>query len=199
LRIEVTLLNIRRRNNWGNVLKALEEVTKNLPIPSTPVSQAGSYVLELTNSALDGDLQDQDPNSRATTAELVLNFDPTGQCSSSGGSDFENTGTLAVVQASGVPGPGLVQIRKTNEYCWHAELRPAFVLKAAPKRSGVECGDPSYDATYEQVTNDYVGFYINSRPVPGPHPEFTKDALEVEALQRCRAHGLTSTKDCFGE
>lgn len=193
--IEMTILNKKGRTGWGKALQALSETADKLPIPSNPITQTGSYLLEFANSAVSKDIEDQNSDDKAKSATLALNFDPTGQCAGGDESDFESTGTLAVLQQSGVQGPGYVPINRTNEYCWDADLRPAFILKAAIKEAGKACDDPSYSPIYVQVTNNYVAFFVNAvatSNVLGTVPEEDRQA----ALRRCDANGI-SGGDCF--
>ena len=199
LSVELTLLNLRKRNGWGNALEALSEITDKLPISGSPVAQAAGYLLEFTNSSVNKDLEDQELADKARSATLALNFDPTGTCLDNGEGGFEKTGTLAVIQSTGIEGAGLIPVDRTNEYCWRAELQPAFVLKAAPKHGNV--GVPCRDSEYSPVTNDYVGFYLNARPVGDLRShlrsEREDDVYMIEAYDRCKAHGITSRDECF--
>jgi hypothetical protein len=189
--IEVTLLNRRGKNAWGSALAALDEITKKLPIPASPFTQSATYLMDFANSAVTKDLDGQQSDDKVKSAALALNFDPTGSCAGPGqdGSDFETTGTIAVLQEGGLAGPGYVEISRTNEYCWSAELRPAFVLSAAPKVSGVACTDSRYKDRYKQVTNNYVGFFLNaigSTRVLGAAPARDRE----DSLNRCIANGI---------
>lgn len=135
--LELTLLNKRGRNKWGNALQALSDVTnsKKLPIPASPITQAAGYLLDYANTAVTKDLGSENTDDKAKSTALAFNFDPTGKCSGNAGdgSDFERTGTVAIVQSEGSPGEGLVDIKQVNNYCWAAELKPAFILKVAGK------------------------------------------------------------------
>ena len=204
LSVELTLLNIRQRNSWGNALKALGEITDNLSIPASPAAQAGSYLLEFTNSAVDRDLEDQDENDKARSAALALSFDPTGTCGNDQNDDFERTGTFAVIQSTGAAGDGLIPIDRTDEYCWDADLRPEFILKAAPKPSGGVCDDQVDANEYIRVSNNYVAFFLNARLADGVRSLSSErsfaeqaDAYTIEAYERCRAHGIVSVEECF--
>ena len=195
--IEMTILNKRGKTGWGKALQALSETANKLPIPSNPLTQTGTYLLDFANAAVSKDIEDQNSDDKAKSATLALNFDPTGACGGGADSDFESTGTLAILQQLGVRGPGYVPIDQTNEYCWDADLRPAFILKAAPKDSSKECDDPTYEPNYVQVRNNYVAFFVNavatSSVLGGPASDDDRDL----ALRRCRANGVDGG-DCFG-
>lgn len=194
LSVEMTLLNRRGRNGWGRALEALAETADKLPIPASPATQTASYLLDFANRAVARDVEDLDDGDKVRSAALALNFDPSGACAS-GSSDFEETGTLAVLHERGIRGPDYVPLADVNDRCWAADFRPSFVLKAAPRRTQVPCGDPSYEAEYRPVTNNYVGFFLNAVPrtgVLGPDAEEERGL----ALARCRAHGIAPT-ECF--
>ena len=211
LSLEVTVLNTKSKTPWGRALQALIETAQKIPLPESPVSLATGYLFDIANIAIDGDLEDQDHGDKVKSAAMALNFDPTGECSGSGGLDFEHTGTLAVIGSGGLKGPGYVEPASTNEYCWTAELRPSFVLKAAKIRPGVGCNDASYRAKQVRVTNDYMAFFLNAVPVqyrPGSsvfmmrnlqfmhYFTFSFEADRTASLARCRAHDVAE-EECF--
>jgi hypothetical protein len=190
--LEMTLLNKQGRTKWGNALQALGEVAKKLPVPSNPYSQGASYLLDFANSAVTKDIDAQNNDDKTKSAALALNFDPTGSCNVGGpsGSDFERTGTIAVIQESGTQGDGYVPVNQTNEYCWSAELTPAFVLKAAHKDGSKPCNSADYK--YRQVTNNYVGFFVNAITSTGKLGGASAD--RKDAIKRCEAHGLAAER-----
>jgi hypothetical protein len=196
--IEMTLLNLQKRTTWGNALQALNAVAKKLPLPNTPLAQTASYILELANSAVDKDMQ-AIKDDKSKSASLALNFDPTGSCGgkAGNGSDFERTGTIAVIQDKGDATGLVVPIKEINSYCWTADLTPVFMLKAA-KKEQVACSDGAHYATkYHQVTNNYVGFFLNAierNPQLADTPRVKAD--KEAARQRCLANGVAATA-CF--
>ena len=194
--LELMLLNKQGRTGWGKALQALAEVSKNLPIPSTPVTQASSYLLKFANTAISKEIEAQNSDDKAKSGLLAINFDPTGRCAGGAGSDFETTGTIAVLQESGIEGSGYIPISQTNEYCWKAELRPAFVLHAVKKTADLACSDASYQDGFKQVTNNYTAFFLNAVPVTGVLAGASEEAREA-AYARCEANGVEAS-DCFG-
>jgi len=211
LGLEVTVLNQKGLTPWGRALQALFQTAEKMPLPANPASLAADYLFKVARLAIDGDLQDQDNKDKVTFATMALNFDPTGRCSGPGGLEFESTGTLAVVGTGGKPGSRYVDLAPDKEYCWKAELRPSFVLKAAAKPAGMECDDPNVQLPYELVTNDYLAFFLNAvrtqyrakssdlimRDIQFMH-DFTSrfDTDRAESLARCRAHGVAEW-ECF--
>ena len=176
-------------------LQALLETAKKLPIPANPIGETANYVLDFANSAVSKALAAQDADDKARSAAIAFNFAPDGKCDGAGAAGFETTGTKVVLQTSGVRGPGYVPTHLTNNYCWTAELQPAFVLKAAPRGNAAGCEDPAVKAQYRQVTNNYVGFFLNAVA--------TRASLggdehqdETDSLQRCSQHGISGAK-CF--
>ena len=188
LSVELTLLNIRDRTPLGNALSALRTVASKLP--ASPVGQAAGYLIDFANSAVDRDVEDHDADDKAVSATLRLSFAPNGQCAGDGSDAFESTGTIAVIQSTGIPGDGLVPVGDAGgRYCWRANTVYTFDLEAAPERGGVPCDDPSYE--YRPVTNDYVGFILNAMPAnfdrlsaSGQRP------YAAEAYARCDAHRI---------
>ncbi|HEY6507829.1 MAG TPA: hypothetical protein VIY56_07430 [Vicinamibacterales bacterium] len=188
LQLDLTLLNMQARTGWGKALDALVEVSKNLPIPSTPLITASSYLLDFANKAVQKEVDAHNADDKAKSATLAMNFDPTGQCQA--GRDWERTGTLAVLQQGGATGPGHVNVMNTNDYCWVADLKPTFALKAARKDPAKSCSAPDYRPTFTPVTNNYVAFFLNA--LPASRTLGVVDAEQKEAVSRCAAHGLAA-------
>lgn len=197
LNLDVTLINRMTRTKWGTALQMLDQVmsSKKIPLPSAPLVQAGSYLLDFANSALDSDIAAQNKKDDTVKgAQISLIFDPQGTCSPNSGSAFAKTGTLAVLQADGDPGPGLVDLNSIGNYCWTADLTPAFVLKAAPKDPSKLCTDSQYHPAWQQVSNNFVAFVLNAEAptkTAGPPSKEHKSAIS-----RCEANGLTFAQ-CF--
>ncbi len=193
--LEVTLLNKQGKTGWGRALQSLSEITKKLPIPASPITQSATYLMDFANSAITKELSDQQSDDKIRSAALAMNFDPTGRCSASGsgGSDFETTGTIAILQEAGIKGQNYVDVSRTNDYCWSAELRPAFVLKATRKEGDVACADPRYNVRYKQVTNNYVGFFLNAIPSTGVSGGAASRDRD-ESISRCVANGIDSAE-----
>lgn len=192
IQLEMTFLNLDKKTGWGTALQVLSEVAKKIPLPSTPLAQAGSYLLEFANSAVNKDVEKVASSDKATSASLALNFDPTGNCKAHApdGTDFEQTGTIAVLYGSGDATGFLVPVKQVNQFCWDAELKPAFVLKAA-KKDAAACTDKThYKDLYRQVSNNYVGYFLNAVEVTDQLAETPIGVADREkALQRCRANG----------
>jgi hypothetical protein len=169
--LDTTLVNLKSRNGLGGALQALADLTgsNKLPIPDTPYTHAATYLLSFANTAVTNDLNNKNADDKYTTASLALNFDPTGTCSGGGpaGQGFETTGTKALLMSEGIRGNAYVPINETDGYCWTADVRPSFVLKAAKKVPGKPCTDASYAAAYKGVTNDYLAFFLQKRTSGG--------------------------------
>jgi hypothetical protein len=191
--IDITLLNRRGKNAWGSALSALSEVSAKLPIPSNPITQAGSYLMSFANSAVDKDLANQANDDKVKTATLAMNFDPTAACAG----EFESSGTIAIVRDIGSP-DNLIKIGDVNNYCWSAELRPAFVVKAAAKDQAFPCTSDHYSQSYKQISNNYVGFFVNAVQGTGTSGATTElvNRDREAALARCKANGYQTRKDC---
>jgi hypothetical protein len=169
--VDTTLVNLRSRNGLGSALQALTDITgsNKLPIPNSPYTQAGEYLLQFANKAVTNDINDKNADDKYTTASLSLNFDPDGSCAGSGpgGQGFETTGTKAILMSTGTTGDGLVPIDHTGDYCWAADVTPTFTIKAARKNPATPCTDSSYSSQYKPITNDYVAFFLQKRQMPG--------------------------------
>ena len=196
LQVELTLLNMRSKTGLGVALQALVDVTKKLPIPENPATQAATYLLDYANTSVSNAVKAQGDADKLKSAAIAMNFSPNGKCEGPGFEGFETTGTKIVLQESGVPGPGYVDVGKTNEYCWRAETTPAFVVSAARPQRGSRCGDAVNRDKFVPVSNNYVGFFLNavgSSGVLGGIDEADKEA----ALNRCKQHGIKSAQSCL--
>jgi hypothetical protein len=146
--------------------------------------------------AIDKDIKSNNEN-QAMAGALAFNFDPNGQCSQG---DFEKSGTKAFVFADGDrSAPGYVDTAKVNEYCWAADLTPAFVLKATPMTAGLACADATYKPKLTAVTNNYTAFFLNRQAVGSTVGlSILSEHERAEAVTRCRANGIVSTVACPG-
>lgn len=187
LSVELTMLNSSRRNRWGVALQSLGEVADKLPIPASPYKAAATFLLDFANNAVKKDLDAQSDNDKLKSAALTLNFDPRGLCKEKAPdeTDFEKTGTIAILQSHGQPGEGYVDIGKTDDYCWLATLKPVFALKAGKKIAN-SCSDASIHFT--EVTNDYVAFFLNAEKA-GKNLGAEDDEDVAAALDRCEENG----------
>src|SRR5690606_17018156 len=193
--LELTILNKSGRTPWGKALQALAETADKLPIPANPMGQTATYLLEFANSAIAKEIEEQKADDKSRSATLALNFDPSGACAGGADSDFESTGTIAILQESGTRGTGYVPIDQTNSYCWDADFRPTFVLKAAKKNAGRACNDPAYEPEFEQVTNNYIAFVVNAVPISTVLGADDVEERINTALSRCATHGIAA-EDC---
>jgi hypothetical protein len=193
---DITIVNTKGRNAWGNALSALAETADKLPLPASPLKDSATYLLDFANKAVTKDLEDQASNDKLKSASLAFNFDPTGRCGDrKNESEFESTGTIALLYASGVQGASLIPIAEINQHCWTAELKPAFVLKATRKEQGLPCDSADYDDKYTAVTNNYVAFYLNALPVPEVLGTVDDEVIS-NAIRRCAANGV-SEENCL--
>lgn len=199
IQLDMTFLNLDKRNGWGTALQVLSGLAKKLPLPNTPLAQAGSYILDFANKAVDQDVDKVAGSDKATSASLVLNFDPTGACSAkaAGGGDFEKTGTIAILYSSGDAAGFLVPLGSINDYCWDADLQPMFLLKAA-KKDGIACSDKAhYRPAFKQITNNYAGYFLNAVESTDQLSDTQKTPSDRQAAQqRCVANGYT-VDDCL--
>jgi hypothetical protein len=166
--VDATLVNLKSKNGLGGALAALSTITggNKLPIPSSPYTQAASYLLDFANQAITNDINDKNGDDKYSTASLSFNFDPQGKCGATG-QGFETTGTKAILMADGEAGDGYVPIDQTGSYCWSADILPSFVLKASKNVPGKPCSDPSYAAASKPVTNNYLAFFLQKRTISG--------------------------------
>jgi hypothetical protein len=200
--LDTTLVNLKGKHGLGVALDVLDQVvgSKKLPIPDNPYSQGAGYLLDFANKAVTDSITIQNADDKYTTASLALNFDPEGTCAgnSLNGQGFEMTGTKAILMSDGVQGPGYVPIDQTESYCWTAATQPSFVLKAAQKVGNTPCSDPSYNAKFVQVTNNFVAYFLQKRQVSGHLGPSNAARDKKEALQLCSALGISSAA-CPGQ
>jgi hypothetical protein len=209
LGVDLTLLNTKQRNGLGTALQALVDITSSskLPIPTSPYTQAATYLLGFANTAVENSIKATSDNDKAVTGSLAFTFDPDGNCGGKtpSGDDFESTGTKAFLSSEGNRNPAAgtavyVDINQTTNFCWAADLTPSFVLKATPKNASVLCSDPSYASKFLPVSNNYVAFFLNKRGASKTLGPLSGDALRdrQESLRRCKANGITSARACPG-
>ena len=136
LGVEITLLNLEDRSKLGSAIQALSSVIGNskLPIPTSPYTEGLSYVLQFANTAIDNDIKNHNQDDKFKSGALDFNFDPDGACNG----DFEKTDTKAIVFSEGpqAKDDSYIDISKTGDYCWSADLTPSFVLKAVHMDGG---------------------------------------------------------------
>ncbi len=181
----------------GVAIDSLDTIvgSKKLPIPSDPYSTAAGYLLDFANKAISDSITSQNADDKIITASLDLKFSPDATCSSSPtGDSFESTGTKAVLMSDGIQGSGYVPINHVNDYCWTADIQPAFELKATPKVGGLACVDPSYAGKYLTVTNNYVAYFLQKRQI-APHLGGASIAArdKRDSLQLCKALNPSAT------
>jgi len=155
---DFTVIKGKKKNGWGQALNALVGITKKLPIPSNLFTEGFRYFAEYANSVVDASMQDRE-SDKLKQGVVHLSFSPNGQCTSR---SFESTGTVAVIFATpGSEAEGVVDIGKinNNEYCWSAELQPAFTVKYGKRVAVGTC------LPVTAVRNDYYGFFLNATPV----------------------------------
>lgn len=195
LGVDTTVINVKSAGALGATLSALAELTgsKKLPIPDTPYTQAAGYLLDFANKAVTNEINGQNADEKYATASLALAFDPDGNCNEDG-QGFETTGVKAILMAEGNSNsPAYVPIDQVGDYCWTAETKPAFVLKAAKKVGGKNCADASYAALYKTITNNYVAYMLNKRTLGGHlGPSQARQDIQ-ESKQLCDA---LNTEDC---
>jgi hypothetical protein len=194
LGIDTTVINVKSAGVAGAALSALAELTgsKKLPIPDTPYTQAAGYLLDFANKAVTNEINGQNADEKFATASLALVFDPDGNCNEDG-QGFETNGVKAILMAEGVNGPAYVPIDQVGDYCWTADTRPAFVLKAAKKVRGKDCSDASYATLYKTITNNYVAYSLWKRTIDGHlGPSQARQDIR-EAQQLCDA---LNAEDC---
>jgi hypothetical protein len=197
LSVDTTVINFSSQSNLGATLSALAELTgnKKLPIPDSPYAQVAGYLLEFANTTITNEISNRNADDKYTTASLALNFDPDGSCAdaSGDGQGFETTGTKAIVMGEGSPGDSYVPIDQVGNYCWTAETKPAFVLKAARKVPGrLLCTDPIYATLYKPITNNYLAYFLQKRSIAGGKA----DVVEGDVADSKRLCSALNVTDC---
>jgi hypothetical protein len=166
LNAQMTVVNTESTTLLSDAIASLATVTgaDKTPIPSTPLTEAGSYLLKFANTAINNSIDSHNAGDKLTSDSLKMTFDPGGACVSEG--TFEMTGVKAVLWADKdlANQAGYVDIARTNDYCWTADVSPSFVLKATLARPGVACGDASYGPGFKPVANNYYALLLESIP-----------------------------------
>jgi hypothetical protein len=190
--VDTTLINLKSRGGLGSAIDALSSITgsNKLPIPDNPYTQAANYLLGFANKAIQNDIDEKNSDDKLSTATLSMNFSSDSSCASGGvtGQGFESTGTKAIVLATGVPGDMLIPIDQTDQYCWVADVKPSFVLKATKLVAGKKCGDAGYNTMYRPISNDYLAFFLQKQSnAPahlggGPNRQRQQDVGDAKAL-----------------
>jgi hypothetical protein len=168
--VDTTLVNLRSRSGMGTALDALQKITGSgkIPIPSSPYTQTAGYLLDFANTAVSADIDNKNADDKFATASLTLNIDPVAE---TGGNcrGFEQTGFKTIIMAEGDAASGtLIPLADVPSYCWAADIAPAFVVKATRKEGATSCDDPSYNAKYMPIGNNYVAYYLQRRPIISP-------------------------------
>jgi hypothetical protein len=191
--IDTTLVNVKSKAGLASAIDALSSVTgsNKLPIPSSPYTQAATYLLGFASTAIQNDIDATNKDDKLSTATLSMIFSSDSSC----GKGFEKTGTKAILMATGDNGdPGYVPINQTDQYCWTADVTPSFVLKAAKAVTGKVCGDASYNSLYKEVSNDYLAFFLLKQTTApghlsgGPNRILSNDIRDAKTL--CRLLGV---------
>ncbi|WDF91714.1 hypothetical protein [Aeromonas hydrophila] len=156
--LEFSVVSKKDKTPLGIALVALEDISRNLPVPINPFSEGFKYFTQYANKVVNESLNSANNVSEMSKeGKIVMNFSSTGICTG----DQEQTGTIAVVKGDhGKESDGYVDINKT--YCWAAELKPIFNLKYAVP-NGKKCNEISSDS-FKKIANQYVAFYLSAEP-----------------------------------
>lgn len=155
---EFNIVKGKKRNAWGEALNSLISITKRLPMPSNPFSDGFQFFADYANSVVDSSVQERKADN-IKQGNVRLSFSPNGQCSNKA---FESNGTIAIIVSTpGSEADGFVDIGKinNNQYCWSAELQPAFTVKFGTVSSNGTCTPTT------AIRNDYYGFFLNALPI----------------------------------
>lgn len=199
--VVTTLINLKSKNGLGAALQALSDITSNgkqLSIPDNPYMTGANYLLGIANKAIQNDIDTKNARDKYTSSALALNFSLSGDCSGTGqtGHGFEKTGTKAVLMATGTRGDGYVPVNDAGDYCWAADLEPAFSLKAARAIPGKSCADPSYESQFRRVTNDYIAYFLQKETPAGGNlgPDTGQQMDKQNAQTLCN---ILKVKNCL--
>jgi hypothetical protein len=170
----------------------MAETMGKLPIPASPYTTAASELLKFANSAIDKSLSDSKAPDHLSFAVLSLKFGSTdSQNNQSCGVEDEQTGTLAVIEASGTPGSGyIIDLNDidSGKVCLVAKAKPGFALLVNQRDSSTgNC--PTDLKQYAVLTNNYLMFLLSyERPA---EPGVAKGPkAESDILARCKINGI---------
>lgn len=156
--LEFSIVSKKDKTPLGIALVALEDISRNLPVPINPFSEGFKYFTQYANKVVNESLNATNNVSEiAKEGKIVMNFSSTGVCTG----DQEQTGTIAVVKGDhGKESDGYVDINKT--YCWAADLKPIFTLKYAVPNDK-KCSEIN-PASFRKVANQHIAFYLSAEP-----------------------------------
>ena len=123
---DLNVIKGKKKSGWGQALNALVDITKRLPMPANPFAEGFQFFADFANSVVNSSVQERKADNLKQSV-VHLSFSPNGQCGA-----FESTGTVAIIfMTPGTENDNIVDIGKinNNEYCWSAELQPAFSVK----------------------------------------------------------------------
>lgn len=183
--LKFTIIKKKKRGKFGVALHGLAQITKKLPPPINPFSEAFQFFADYADSVVAESLNEAN-NVGGTTNEgtMAFAFSLDGTCSG----DLETTGTkVAVKAAAGSEEDGFADIRK--DYCWKAQLLPTFEVYFASKPSS---GDCSSVTGYKKLRNPYYGFFLNKFTPSADAKSIGAVSREdiKAALGRCEQHGI---------
>lgn len=189
LDLRIDLAKTRSRTTFGEVLdlagKALEKAT----IPANPLALAGSKLVNFANSAVGTSLgADQHEEVAQIASHFRRGAEPDlNRCRSN---NFERTGALVVLRATGAPKLALIPLSNTErDYCFRYSSSSTYELLAAQRMPSGNC--PTGTSAYAGVNNDYVMLLINATPI-GRSGRAANDPVLTESARRCKALGLDS-------
>lgn len=197
--IDFRVTNITRPTTLTLVVESLAELTDSLPLPTNPFTDGFKYFANYSNDLIRR-ATEENPDDTAGAGQFTLQFAIDGQCTG----DLETTGTKVIVY--GGAGDGMVDITRINDYCFVADLTPAFVLRHAVRATDGSCPETGYSV----MRNAHIAVYLNAVPrnLSRSGPEVLALARDrdqsddptindaIRALDLCRSNGIAAI-DCF--
>ncbi|MFN4275963.1 MAG: hypothetical protein ACK4FJ_06655 [Ferrovibrio sp.] len=176
--IDLSLVNITGTTALTDVVLAIVDITKSLPIPANPFTQYLDYAQRYANAIVQKvTTRNEEQDNQTRESVIRMNFSSSDTCQG----DQEYTGTKAVVRsATGTEADGIINLNDANNYCYRVVLTPSYTIRFA-KTENNAC--PTDNGKYRNLTNPYVAFFVNA--------EAEVTALKPETLNK--DYSFTST------
>ncbi|WP_288410691.1 hypothetical protein [uncultured Herbaspirillum sp.] len=168
--LSVGVVRTQGKSVSAKVLLGAVNATKDLALPINPFTTAYGVATTYVNNIFSPLVDQAASEGEAATHKITMTIN-SANCAN----DDERTGTKAIIDAVEDESlPGSVNISKANNYCFKAELSPAFELKFAPRPADGNCNAAN---NFVEVENSYIAFYVNALPIEIPKPVSNKNTV----------------------
>lgn len=183
--IDIGIVRSQGKSIAAKIILDAVGATKSLTLPTNPFASAFSAATAYVNGFVEPLISQAAAQQEAASHRISMSINA-ANCTG----DDEKTGTKAIINtADDISKPGAVDTSKINDYCFKAELAPAFALKAAPRPAG---GDCTKVTNFQELQNSYLAFFVNSFPPGTPSPDVSSmGLLKLEGVQLAESASLS--------